>query len=159
MSYKAEPPTRREYDLTTEIKQQIKELCLSLLPMPEEYEERREVPGSELIAKGISEVKRGGIIVPVAFGNVYPVSTFLLRTCNHEAKLRRFYRQQGLYGIFSYLNVVGEIRMKMMLCYPSLFDEGGTFLGLKEEGMHIPRDPAFVAMQKQAAAENKASNN
>lgn len=143
----------KSFELHSDIKREIDTLARFLPLFPEEYETKNQIKGSELVERGVGEVKQNGLIKPVEIHETYELPAVALRDVNHVAKLRKFWRATGFMGIHEYLNMIGDYMETMKQMYPSLWDKNGTYIGVKE-GTQILPDAEYI---KQVEAEtNKA---
>lgn len=131
-----------QYSLTDDIAAQLSAIAKKLPPTCEEYNIVNQMSGSDLLAQGVLEIKRGGLVLPVEIGQTYEVPGVALRDLNHNLKLRKFYYAQGIVGIVEYLRVFPDYLATMQGQYPSLW-KSGTYLGVKE-GTQMPIDPAWL---------------
>lgn len=131
-----------QYSLTDDIAAQLRAIAKKLPPTCEEYNIVNQMSGSDLLAQGVLEIKRGGLVLPVEIGQTYEVPGVALRDLNHNLKLRKFYYAQGIVGIVEYLRVFPDYLATMQGQYPSLW-KSGTYLGVKE-GTQMPIDPAWL---------------
>lgn len=131
-----------KYSLTDDIAEQLRAIAKKLPPACEEYNIVTETKGADLIAQGVLEIKKGGLVLPVEIGQVYEVPGIALRDLNHNHKLRKFYYAQGIVGIVEYLRVFPDYFATMQGQYPSLW-ENGTYIGVKE-GTQLPIDPRWL---------------
>lgn len=133
----APTPRPAEYNITPDVKAQIDHIATLLPATCEEYDTITQVPGIELQNKGIIEVKRHNLIVPVELSKVYDVPGVALRNVNHVLKLRKFYRTGGMLGVHQYLNTLPEYESEMRAKYPSLW-KSGMYIGVKEGTLLLP---------------------
>jgi hypothetical protein len=149
------------FEMIATIRSQIDQIAKQLPGMCEEYNITNPVSGYDLIQRGIQSIKRAGsgLVIPVEIGQTYDLPGVALRDVNHVHKLRLYYRIDGILGIHNYLKQIEPYRQTMMMQYPSLWSEGGNYMGV-EEGTQMPIDSTFMeAAQKMAAAENKVLSN
>lgn len=142
----------KAFELHAAIKQEIDRFAKVLPAFPEEYDVTNDVKGSELLERGISEIKQNGLIKPVEIHETYQLPAKALRNVNHVAKLRAFWRAKGFLGIHEYITMIGDYIAAMQGMYPSLW-ENGTYIGVKEGTQMIP-DSEFL---KKVDAENKVA--
>lgn len=142
----------KAFELHAAIKKEIDNLAKFLPPFPEEYDMTNKVKGSELLERGIGEIKQNGLIKPVEIHEIYELPAKALRNVNHVAKLRTFWKVKGFMGIHEYLNMIGDYISAMQGMYPSLW-ENGTYIGVKDGTQIIP-DPEFL---KKVDAANKVA--
>jgi len=141
------------YSVTDDIAEQIKAIAKKLPPTCEEYNIITQTTGADLIRQGVHEVKKGGLVLPVEYGQTYEVPGIALRDLNHAFKLRKFYYAQGIVGVVEYLRVFPDYIATMQGQYPSLWKDG-TYIGVKE-GTQMPIDPVWL--NRMAAAQQMQS--
>ena len=133
----------KAFELHAAIKKEIDNLAKFLPSFPEEYDIKNQVKGSDLLERGIGEIKQNGLIKPVEIHETYELPATALRNINHVAKLRTFWKVKGFMGIHEYLNMIGDYMDTMKQMYPSLWDKSGTYIGVKE-GTQILPDPDYL---------------
>ena len=134
--------SQHKYDLPYDIKRHLDNEVAPRLPLfPEEYDITNLVSGKDLLAKGVEQIKRNGIIVPVDPDKQYEIPAVALRPIDHKEKLRQFWRAGGLLGVHDYLCMIPDYIKQVKELYPSLFNKSGTFLGVKDGTQMIPKAP------------------
>lgn len=139
---KIAPQQAKEWPLPDDIRQQLRHIATLLPATCEEYNITTEKTGLELQNAGVFEVKKNGLIQPVEIAGIYDIPGVALRDVNHEHKLRKFYRTNGILGVHQYLNQIGEYVAVMQGQYPSLWKDG-TYVGVKE-GTQLQIDPTYL---------------
>lgn len=131
-----------QYSLTDDIAAQLKDIAEKLPPCCEEYNIVNQISGSDLIAQGALEIKKGGLVLPVEIGQMYEVPGIALRNIDHNLKLRKFWYAQGIVGIIEYFRVWPDYMATMQGQYPSLW-KNGTYIGV-EAGTQMPIDAKWL---------------
>jgi len=133
--------TPKRYLLHHVVKEHLDSVAAKLPGGPEEYNIENIVKGRDMLNKGVGEVKKGGLIVPVFPEKDYALPAVALRNINHVTKLRQFWMSGGLLGCVDYINRLGDYISYMKQLYPSLFSKDGTYLGVKEGTQLVPQTP------------------
>lgn len=115
-----------------------------------------EVDGADLLDNRISEVKSGGLILPVFAGKKYKLPAEALYNVNHYEKLKKYFEVGELMGVYSYLKDLEVHQAEMAYRYPNLFDQyTGRFLGIKD-GTQMQVSSEYLASL--ASKRNSANN-
>lgn len=146
---------------TKEIRKELMELATSLPPMPYEKPDVIQFKGTELLARGITQVKRNQIITQVVPEGIYKQKVPLLYDIDHFANLQSMYINGGFAAVMNYYYSIGDLEAKARAMYPQLFEDNGRgkYKGVKP-GTLEKINPAFAAAVKnQAQKASKINGN
>ena len=124
------------FDLTADVKLQLKEIAEQCHPLPENVPVWRDVDGEYLLNKGITQVKKDGETQTVLAGKTYHVPMrHELKDANHASNLRKHYLAGGILAVHGYLVGLVEHEAQARQQFPHLFEDGGKgrYLGVASQ--------------------------
>lgn len=115
-----------EYQLTPEIKAQLRAIAEKLHPLPEWTKKFKEVDGAFLLEQGYKSIKKNNEMLFVIAGKKYTVPDgYTAKDINHVEHLFKNYKLGGILAVHGYMVGLVEHEQKSRTEHPELFEDNG----------------------------------